>query len=184
MNAVVPMLEDSLVWDESGHLAGCAVSAIADGELSLVPAAAVTHAADCAQCAERVGEAVLFALEIAEALSPTALVLANEEAVLAIPEKARPRSEPPLPAPLPVPAVIGALVLALVSGAPWLCSFGSLGSPAKLLSLLGHVLARVLQVARAPGVTELAWFAAAVLAVIGVSVAKVAARRPRPEPSR
>lgn len=183
MNAVVPMLEDALVWDESGHLAGCAVSAIADGELCLVQPAAVKHATDCAVCAERVGQAALFALELAEAIAPMALSQVAAPLV-ALPATRQERTLPPLPEPLPVPAVIGALVLALVGGAPWLVSFGSLGSPAKLLSLLGHVLVRVIQVARAPGVAELAWIAAAVFAVIGVSVAKVAARQPGPEPSR
>lgn len=174
MNAVVPMLEESLVWDESGHLAACAISAIADGELALVSDGAVQHAETCAHCAARVGEAVMFALEIADAAEASLVSLAIEP-VHGTAIQVAARGVPPLPAPLPVPAVIGALLLALVSGAPWLCSFHTTSLP-KLLAVIGQAIVRAMETARTPGLAEAAWLAAAILVVGGGVVAWISAR--------
>ncbi|MET0341722.1 MAG: hypothetical protein ABW252_12025 [Polyangiales bacterium] len=195
------MLERALVWDPAGHLAEAAVAAVADGELALLPSDAVQHAETCPLCAERVGQAALFALEIAEGLDADfALALSAEaeaahapgHALALLPQTAlaRVEAEPPReasssrppyartssfapPAPLPVKAVVAALLVALVASAPWLSTLET-PSLAEHLAHLAHVLAQAIAATRAPGVAELAWLASGVLGVVGVVVARMA----------
>ncbi|MEY4508774.1 MAG: hypothetical protein RLZZ450_896 [Pseudomonadota bacterium] len=157
MTAVVPMLEDSLVWQTTGHLAETAISALVDGEGALLPEQAVQHAVSCSECSERVGLAALFALEVTDALR--------------VPSAAREHAVTPLPVTLPALS----LVLALVAGAPLLATLQA-SSPAHVLARLARLIAHAVQALRAPGVAELTWLAAALLVGAGVLVARGATR--------
>ena len=186
MTVVVPKLEASLVWDAAGHLAEVAVAALVDGELSLLPCDAVHHAETCAVCAERVGHAALFAVEVVEAIASKAQAPASGPRI----EPSRPREEELAqgvtpypgrsssslpPAPLPVPALIAALIVAAIGSGPWLLRLER-GSPAQALARLARVIAHAGAAARAPGVAELAWAAAVLLACAGVAVARASLR--------
>ena len=189
MTVVVPKLEASLVWDAAGHLAEVAVAALVDGELELLPKDAVQHAETCSLCAERVGHQALFAFEVVEAIALEAEALAREPRI----EPMKPRKEevpqgvptypgrsssPLPPAPLPVPALIAALVVAAVSSGPWLFTLEP-SSPAQALARLARVIAHAVAAARAPGVAELAWGSALLLACAGVAVARASLRARR-----
>ena len=62
------VLNDELVWDQAGHLSEIARCALADGQDSILPAAALEHFARCHSCIESVGEAALFSAELTSAL--------------------------------------------------------------------------------------------------------------------
>jgi len=197
MTAVVPMLEDSLVWSTTGHLAEAAIAALVDGEGVLLPEHAVQHAVTCAACCEQVGLAALFALEVDEALSSSVLGPAPQLAAQPLlsslapggtgrfdaarhaarhqaNNKSRVPGLPPLaPLPMMVPALC--VVLALAAGAPLLSTLRE-SSLAHLLAKLARIIARATLAARAPGIAELTWLAAALLVIVGVSIAHGAAR--------
>jgi hypothetical protein len=202
MTAVVPMLEDSSVWLTDGHLAGAAIAALADGESALLPQRAVQHAVMCAACCEQVGLAALFALEVADVARTVALAPERQIAARSVPAAthettgaARVPALPPLaPRPLSfgsrprgrastfgsrargrastVPALL--VVLALVAGAPLLETLRE-SSPAHLLARLARIIAQAALAARAPGIAELSWLAAAILVVVGLLIARSAA---------
>jgi hypothetical protein len=185
MTAAVPMLEDSLVWQTTGHLAEAAIAALADGEGALLPQRAVHHAATCTACSERVGLAALFALEVAlavvDALGNQALAPdvppAAQSLVAARRKLGGHRRVRALPSLAPLPVMVPALfvALALVAGAPLLSTLRAT-SPAHALARLAHVITRAALAARAPGIAELSWLAAALLVVTGVWVARSAVR--------
>lgn len=181
MTAAVPMLEDSLVWQTTGHLAEAAIAALADGEGALLPQLAVHHAVTCTACSERVGLAALFALEVADSLGHEALapdVPPAAQSLVAARRKVGGLGRVPAlfslaPLPVMVPALF--VVLALVAGAPLLSTLRAT-SPAHALAQLAHVITQAALAARAPGIAELSWLAAALLVVTGVWVARSAVR--------
>lgn len=200
MTAVVSMLEDSSVWLPTGHLAEAAIAALADGESALLPQQAVQHAVTCAACCEQVGLAALFALEVAAVASEAALAPERQLAAQSeLGSHARGHATAPaaprktdgtarVPALASRPAMFGArrrgrattvpalfVVVALAAGAPLLLTLRA-STPAHLLARLARVIAHATLAARAPGVAELSWLAAAILVVVGLSIARSAAR--------
>ena len=63
------VLENEIVWDESGHLSEVAKSALADGQDEILPPDALSHFARCQPCAESVGEAALLSAQLSAALA-------------------------------------------------------------------------------------------------------------------
>jgi hypothetical protein len=84
-------LPRELVWASDGHLDEVALTALADGQILIVPADARTHSETCEACAGRLGLLALASLEAGEAL---ALLpeRTGELAVQAVPTAAAARS--------------------------------------------------------------------------------------------
>ncbi|MES1178051.1 MAG: hypothetical protein ABUL62_27255 [Myxococcales bacterium] len=170
MTSQPEQLADALIWDDQGHLAEVAVTALADGELSLLPAPAVAHAESCAVCADRIGSSALLSLALSDALSRTVLAPEPQET----PQRIF-ATRQPLP--------LGWLAVALLVAA-----LGSLPSLARLWGLLFHlpelaahalpVLARV-AVLVGRGLTdnqalvELRWLSVATLSCVGIAIARL-----------
>ena len=104
-------LEPKHLWREDGHLSDVVLTALADGEDSLVPREVHSHVATCEACSTRLGEFALQSLEVGQLL--------RERAAVA-PAVSRTRAHR-----LPVLALVAAFVLA------------SLGSIPRLLELRG-----------------------------------------------
>jgi hypothetical protein len=170
-----PKLEPILVWDDAGHLAETAVTALVDGEVALLPEQAVRHAGACALCAERVGIAAMLALEIADALEARAelgLARADEPVAAAIPVRR----------PLPLGALAAALAVAVVGILPSLRALPTLAVRLPSIVVHGlpvymHAVAIALGQAHRRGVFFEVWATAVVLLVVaGLSVARLAPR--------
>jgi len=135
-------LPPDLIFEPDGHLTEVCVTCVADGELSLVPEAALGHLDACDACGERLGRAALLAVAAAEGLRALALRDVDESAVAAVPavvaaELARPAPVSPrrLRRPLPIAAIAAALLVAAVTAGPTLAD-----AAASLPSLLSAVL--------------------------------------------
>lgn len=105
MNETLP---SEIVWQSDGHLSEVAVTALADGQTSLLAEDAHAHLATCDACTVRLGDAALRSVE-------TAALFA--EAAQAAPSSA-PSSVRARPFPL-LPITLG-LVVAMVSALPLL----------------------------------------------------------------
>ncbi len=92
-------LAEDLLWQPDGHLTDVALTALADGESTLLSPAAALHAEECEACARRLGDAALFSTLLTEELAPVLL---------------------PVEAPrrLPVAALVVAFALAIVGSLP------------------------------------------------------------------
>jgi hypothetical protein len=150
MKPLEPKLDETLVWDESGHLADTAVSALADGELELLPDPALQHADTCSECADRVGAVALLALEVAEVLGAVEqrLPVTTSQVVPARTLAAARRRPLPL-APLMIALVVAfiAILPSLNALAPKLIrmqAFSALALPL-VAQLIAHVLTRAIQ---------------------------------------
>lgn len=164
-------LEPELVWQDDGHLTDVAVTALADGQVELLPESARSHAMVCGGCAERIGAAALMSLDAGQALEEAAGELGL---VPAAPIKAR--------QPLPIAAIAAALVLALLGVVPSLPILRSLlvQTPGLLLQSIPavvHSAAVVLESAANPVELAVLWCAVAVmLMAAGLVVARLAPR--------
>lgn len=119
MNETLP---SEIVWQSDGHLSEVAVTALADGQTSLLAEDAHAHLATCDACTVRLGDAALRSVE-------TAALFA--EAAQAAPSSA-PSSVRARPFPL-LPITLG-LVVAMVSALPLLSAV-----PGKLASAIGAI---------------------------------------------
>ena len=63
------LLPEELLWDESGHASDIALTAIADGEESIVPQTVHTHVTTCAQCVGHLGNAALLSMHVGRELA-------------------------------------------------------------------------------------------------------------------
>jgi hypothetical protein len=78
------MMDDSklpreLVWD-GAHVSDLGLTAIADGQESIVPADAVTHAHSCDWCSGRLGRTALLASAVGEGVREARPALASSQA--------------------------------------------------------------------------------------------------------
>jgi hypothetical protein len=150
------------VFDRDGHLSDVALTALADGERSLLPDSALTHADACERCGTRLGEQALLSLSLSEALG------ANRA---------------PAPAAFPLGAILVATVLAVLGAVPtllhareWLPSLPATLVEGALVALrAGLALLRV-SATGAPGMVVVSGLAAFVLAAIGLLIARLAPR--------
>ncbi|MFO0762903.1 MAG: hypothetical protein U0359_41085 [Byssovorax sp.] len=194
-------LPDDLVFEPDGHLSEVGLTCLADGEVTILPAAALAHAEGCDQCTARLGSVALLSLGVGEALRAED-VAAEIAAVTAIAAKQAAavkveRRESPAPAaakvtpiargrrPLPRAAIVAALLVAAVGSAPaWLGLMAEwksvVSGSTHAISVLAKMAAMTLR--SAPGsfgvrAIALRWAAAALLIVIGAVMAKVMTRR-------
>ncbi|CAN5713083.1 hypothetical protein BH09MYX1_BH09MYX1_66940 [soil metagenome] len=94
------MLERRDLWNDDDHLTDAALSALADGQIAVIPADATTHAETCAPCSERLATLAILASEAQVVLAP---VLAERTRTVRR---------------FPVALVLAALVLAAIGAAP------------------------------------------------------------------
>jgi hypothetical protein len=192
-------LPREVIFGPDGHLAEVALSCVADGQLDLVPAAALAHLDGCDHCAHLLGEAALLSVSAGEALADLA-----PRSLLAVPVALGETPKPPARAlapavvstpvptpsarararrPLPVAAIAAALLVALVTAAPSLLDAvqgapGMLSAASSTLPFLFRVASAF---ARAPWEQGSAGIliecaSALVLLMIGLQVARVTSR--------
>jgi hypothetical protein len=106
------MLDNSLVWDQAGHLSEIALNAIVDAESTLLPRSACEHAEVCEDCAQRMGQLAQLSLEIDSAFLTSGLALS--------PSTSQVVRKPARAWPLPITELAFALVLALLGQLPTL----------------------------------------------------------------
>lgn len=129
------VLPESSLFEADGHVTEVVLTCLADGESSLVPAAAAAHVDACDACTERLGLAALCALDASEALQRVAAeavveaplpTLAPRSADPAIASSAAVKAADPTPAspprrarrPPPYIAIAAALFIAAIAAAP------------------------------------------------------------------
>ncbi len=145
MNQVLP---DDLVWEgeadadagaDAGamHLSELALTAIADGEEAILPAAARAHVDACEACGRKLGEAAMLSSAIGAALrgaatAPfTATVTATATVAVKAVDSNRPRAR------LPIGAISAGLALALFGAIPMLLDLPSFVADARFFALRG-----------------------------------------------
>jgi hypothetical protein len=129
-------LPPELCIEPDGHVTDTALACIADGELAIVPAAAVAHVEACEACGRRLGVAAVLSVAASEALTRMEAPLASLRPVpglvrapapldaadaVAIVRTARATPVAPLlraRRPLPVAAILVASILVLVTAGP------------------------------------------------------------------
>ena len=167
MTNVDQKLDSSLVWDRE-HLGETALQALADGELDLLPEAAVKHVGACRHCDQRLAIVALQAVDVATLLA------------------ARVPGSAPAPAPVrsrrpfPLPAFVVALAVVVTGLLDQLDR--ALDGLTRLPSLVAHaspVLLRGLKVAfggatASPAIAAASWVAGPLLVLVGVLIARVA----------
>jgi hypothetical protein len=151
-------------FDDTGHLNEEALTAAADGELELLSGEAEQHLEACDLCHQRLGDAVLLAMNVHEAMQEAALMRA--------------------PVRIPAGAIIGALVVAALGALPFAVDLPETlaHSVATLLRGLPVLVTALFTAAHklggdSPLAVALVWCAAAVtLATAGIAVARGAPR--------
>ncbi len=66
------LLPDELLWADGGHASDVVLTAIADGQTSIVPAAVRLHIERCAVCTTHLGHAALLSLHVGVELAAKA----------------------------------------------------------------------------------------------------------------
>jgi len=150
------VLEQELVWDESGHLSEVARSALADGQDAILPPDAMSHFAQCQPCIQSVGEAALLSAHFSAALAP---------------ERAAQRSRAWIPIAL-------ALVVAAMSAVPLLSAAGLwLSATGLVFRRAPHILGRgIIELAAHNFTTTFCAACTLVLLAMGSTVARLVPR--------
>jgi hypothetical protein len=190
-------LEGSIIWGRAGHLTDAGVVAVADGEIALLPEAALIHCESCPSCSARVGQAALVSLDLAEAIGPGSVTAAD--AIVAPPEalaggpatgSARGSELRVARRPFPLAVLLGALTLAAVGLLP--SAAGLVASVERWSLLLGRacpVLARMTvplfrSLWESPTFAAIGWLSALLLVLAGVVVARLDGRGARARSER
>jgi hypothetical protein len=190
-------LEASIIWGRAGHLTDAGVVAVADGEIALLPDAALTHCESCPSCSARVGQAALVSLDLAEVLGPGFATVTD---AIVEPSGARRGGSPSESAggsdhrvarrPFPVAVLLGALTLAVVGLLPGASRL--VASVERWTLLLGRacpVLARMTvpvfrSLWESPTFAAIGWLSALLLVLAGVVVARLDGRGARSRSER
>ena len=155
MTTTKHVLPDELVLEGDGHLADVALTAIADGEVDLVPSAALAHLDGCDHCSHRLGEAALLSVATREALISSERELGGEAPIVSAAPLMASRAEAPVVAPpapelpvavapirrrrpLPVAAIAAALAIAVLTAGPSVVDAVQ-SAPATIHAALGSV---------------------------------------------
>jgi hypothetical protein len=95
------LLPEELLWADGGHASDVVLTAMADGQAQIVPAAVLAHVEKCRPCTTHLGNAALLSLHTGRELA----ILANE-------------SEAAARAPMPRLAIALGLVVAVIGILP------------------------------------------------------------------
>jgi hypothetical protein len=107
------MLPEELLW-ENGHPSEIALTALADGETSLLPASVTGHVDACADCTHRMGDAAMLSASLGTAIQAMGPLTRIAPVPVPVPASVKRR------APLPLPAIAAAIVIAMIGAAPTL----------------------------------------------------------------
>jgi hypothetical protein len=168
-------LDPKLTWDDDGCLSDCGIAALADGEQAIVPGAE-EHVRTCEYCHVKLGEAVMCALELAQAIEalPSGALLAGTAS------SSRPVHIPARS--LPWRALTCAVLVAVLSITPGLESFlthitALPTSHGQAFALLARCIARMGAIAAwLTGQRTLELAATVLFAACGVLIARLAPR--------
>jgi hypothetical protein len=186
-------LEGSIIWGRAGHLTDAGIIAVADGEIALLPDAALTHCESCPSCSARVGQAALVSLDLAEVVGPgfAAVNDAKLEPAGPLPRGAASGSDHRVARrPFPVAVLLGALTLALVGLLPSASALvASIERWSLLLGRACPVLARMTvplfrSLWESPTFAAIGWLSALLLVLAGVVVARLDGRGGRSRSQR
>lgn len=157
-------LPEDLVWADGGHASDVALTAIADGQASILPARVLTHVQGCAACTAHLGHAALLSLHVAREMS----TVAAHEHALATARRPLPR--------LAIALGLAVALLALLPSVGELASFGAVFGNAAVLARVVRTLA---QAALSPSPLGLAitYAAAGALVVSALVVVKLLPRK-------
>ena len=114
-------LPEELVWSDDGHAGDEVLTALADGQDSIIPDDAIAHVHACTHCTERLGAETLLSLSIGEAFAhmPQAAFAQEVAPVSIAPVSSRRFSA------IPLRAVAAALAIAGIGALPALSQFPS-----------------------------------------------------------
>jgi len=113
------LLPDELVWADGGHASDVVLTAIADGEESIVPEVARRHVHQCVHCTQALGRVAVLSLHVHDEIEHVRPIAAELSAPA--PAKVlRIEAHEPARWKLPWPALAAALVLAAVGSIPTL----------------------------------------------------------------
>jgi hypothetical protein len=174
-------LPADLTFAPDGHLTDVCLSCVSDGEIGLVPPAALAHLDACEPCARRLGEAALLSVAAGAALREAALAPAPVVAPV-VPVVAAPVSPRRTRRPMPIAAIAVASLVAALTAAPALVEAareipravsGMVGL--LLLSLrVGSALLRASSSGSAPLLVK--GVSTVVFLIVGLQVARVRSR--------
>lgn len=117
----VEMLPNELLWSEGDHASDVVLTALADGQHAIVPAAVLAHVERCPTCTAHLGNSALLSLETQRAMS---------------------RAHAPVRRPFPRLAVALGLAAAAIGLVPWLVEANE--TPARMLSRAARSFASLL----------------------------------------
>lgn len=173
-------LTPELIFEPDGHLTDLAVTCVADGEIDLVPRAALDHLDACEPCGRKLGEAALLSASASEALREDATLEAKAEPVSIAPVSPRRARRP-----VPVAAIAAALLVAAITAGPALMDAAT-SVPAWMLEAVGWI-PTLLRVARTllasegsalgPWSLVMKVISAVMFVVLGLQVARVTTSR-------
>ncbi|APR84637.1 Hypothetical protein A7982_09986 [Minicystis rosea] len=191
-------LPPDLIFEPDGHVSDLCVTCVADGELDLLPRAALDHLDACDACGARLGEAALLSVAASEALRDPSLAaaLALDSGTVAPvveassePIAAASTLAPPSPRkarrPLPIAAIAAAVFVAALTAGPALVDAVT-NIPSSLAAAIGWLptLVRLTRALLSMGPSVLGPWALAIKSVsaivfvlAGLQVARVAMRR-------
>jgi hypothetical protein len=166
------LLPEELLFTESGHASDIVLTAIADGELAIVPSKVMAHVEACPTCGRQLGHVALLALHAGRELT-----FAKDAGVIGIPEATR--SE--ILRAIPWRMILAGLGVALLGAIPALFSAVD-HAPARLAMIMRSVptfVQSISVVARglAEGHEEIGVVVTFASALLMIAVAAVVARR-------
>jgi hypothetical protein len=177
-------LTPELIFEPDGHVTDVCLTCIADGEIDIVPQAALDHLDACDPCGARLGEAALLSVAAREALTELAPVAVAAPAAL-VPAEGAPITPRRARRPLPIAAIAAALLIAAVTAGPALADTIA-GVPALAAAVLAW-MPTLMRVARAllwegpsvlgPWALAIKGVSAAMFVLAGLQVARVTSRR-------
>lgn len=172
------LLPDALLWAERGHASDVALTALADGEHGIIPAAVRAHVERCTTCTTHLGHAALLSLHVDRQLAARV----EDERALARANASRP---------LPRLAIALGLLVAVLGLVPSLLDGGARSAARTMvlhdapIFLRGlSALARQLDRPASLAGTFFVYGAAVLLFGVGIAVARLLPKLAAKESSR
>ena len=184
-------LPESLCFEADGHVTDVVLTCLADGEISILPAAAMAHVDACDACTSRLGVEALLSVNATDALAAAAAPRVTAAAMPAITTTWPTPSRPPSSLspssrkrrPLPIGAIAAALCVAVLGALPSLVdSWSTLRTVVPdyihALPIWSHAIEAVLKgMMQTRGGSVLRWITAAAFIGAGTLLARATTRK-------
>lgn len=175
-----PGIPPDLIFEADGHVSDVCVTCVADGELDLLPRAALDHLDACDACGRKLGEAALLSVAAAEALRASSAPVTASASTSIAPASPRPSRRP-----VPFVAIAAALVVAVITAGPTLVETvahgpGWVAGAARWIPTLLRVAGSLLfgdRAALGPWALGLKVISAVMFVLMGLQVARVTSQR-------